>query len=540
MASSAKAAAAAAAAAAGRYGKLWGRGHETFSPDARRVLSVKGKGATAYLQGLVTCDLLTQPPKPRDEYDVAEAVARAATAAAATEAKENEDGASAVNGDEGGTGPIEPVVPVSFTDRMRAACFLDHRGRILTDALLWKRPAGKGSSNNDTDTTKEEDKNKIDPNQAAEYLIDVPGDAADQLLAHLNQYKLRRSKVKIADRSHEVSVHAVYGTLNAEGAPPGYVAAIDPRHPSLGMRVLSMSNDGSSSDDESSTPESRRRQFETMMSGYFPPANGTYSVIRKLAGVAEGSELTGKTALECNQEFLNAVSFAKGCYLGQELTARSQHTGSIRKRILPLIVVDVNTEVPRPWMMAHMIQEMGPDAIGPDSFLDLGEGVGTPPPLPKISAPGAGGIVAMLMGSVLPLPKEGESDDSKTVTATEESSEDVANLQKEGERLMEDVASVAVPGAKIVDKKDGKTIGKVVSAPAPGTTVLLAQMRLDRVGLLGGEEMWSRTNRILIGDGKKELRYLPFMPLWWPDIGADGKEKEVEESSASDEEEVEQ
>ena len=53
------------------------------------------------------------------------------------------------------------------------------------------------------------------------------------------------------------------------------------------------------------------------------------------------------------------------------------------------------------------------------------------------------------------------------------------------------------------------------------------------MGLLGGEEMWSRTNRILIGDGKKELRYLP---LWWPDIGADGKEKVVEESSGSDEE----
>ena len=537
MASSAKAAAAAAAAAAGRYGKLWGRGHETFSPECRRILSVKGKGATAYLQGLVTCDLLTQPPKPRDEYDVDQAVAKVSAAA---EAKENEeDGTSNGSGDEG---PIEPVVPVSFTDRMRAACFLDHRGRILTDALLWKRPAGnKSSSNNSgTDTTKEEeDKDKIDPNQPAEYLIDVPGDAADQLLAHLNQYKLRRSKVKIADRSHEVSVHAVYGTLNAEGTPPGYVAAIDPRHPSLGMRVLSMSNDDGSGD-ECSTPESRREQFETMMSGYFPPANGTYSVIRKLAGVAEGTELTGKTALECNQEFLNAVSFAKGCYLGQELTARSQHTGSIRKRILPLIVVDVNTEVPRPWMMAHMIQEMGPDAIGPDSFLDLGEGVGTPPPLPKISAPGAGGIVAMLMGSVLPLPKEGESDDGQTVTATEESSENVANLQKEGERLMEEVASVAVPGAKIVDKKDGKTIGKVVSAPAPGTTVLLAQMRLDRMGLLGGEEMWSRTNRILIGDGTKELRYLPFMPLWWSDIGADGKEKVVEESSESDEEEVEQ
>ena len=523
---SAKAAAAAAAAAAGRYGKLWGRGHETFSPEARSILSVKGSGATKYLQGLVTCDLLKQPPAPRDEYDVDEAIAKARAAA------EKESEGSNVNGD----GPIEPVVPVSFTDKMRAACFLDNRGRILTDALLWKRPTGSSSSNNeDRNATKN---GNIDPNQPAEYLIDVPGDAADKLLAHLNQYKLRRSKVKIEDKSEDVSVHAVYGTLNAEGTPPGYVAAIDPRHPSLGMRVLSMSSADGEGDENgsSSTPESRRQQFETMMSGYFPPANGTYNVIRKLAGVAEGSELTGKTALECNQEFLNAVSFSKGCYLGQELTARSQHTGSIRKRIMPLIVVDVNTEIPRPWMMAHMIQEMGPDAIGPDSFLDLGEGVGTPPPLPKISAPGAGGIVAMLMGSVLPLPKEGEADDSQTVTATSESSEEVAGLQKEGERLMEEVASVAVPGAKIVDKKDGKTIGKIVSAPAPGTTVLLAQMRLDRVGLLGGEEMWSRTNRILIGDGKKELRYLPYMPLWWPDIGDDGKEKIVEESSASAEE----
>lgn len=144
----------------------------------------------------------------------------------------------------------------------------------------------------------------------------------------------------------------------------------------------------------------------------------------------------------------------------------------------------------------------------------------------------------MLMGSVLPLPKEGEADDSQTVTATSESSEKVASLQKEGEQLMNDVASVAVPGAKIVDKKDGKTIGKIVSAPAPGTTVLLAQMRLDRVGLLGGDEMWTRTNRILIGDGTKELRYLPYMPLWWPDIGVDGKKKVVEESSAGKEEEA--
>ena len=40
-----------------------------------------------------------------------------------------------------------------------------------------------------------------------------------------------------------------------------------------------------------------------------PDSNGSYEVIQKLAGVAEGlSEIGGRTALECNQEFLNAVS----------------------------------------------------------------------------------------------------------------------------------------------------------------------------------------------------------------------------------------
>jgi len=71
----------------------------------------------------------------------------------------------------------------------------------------------------------------------------------------------------------------------------------------------------------------------------------------------------------------------------------------------------------------------------------------------------------------------------------------------------------------------------VISTPAPGTTVILAQMRLDRLGLLGkGDNKWLRTNKILIGDkSTKEYRYLPYLPLWWPDIDrATGKEKIVE------------
>ena len=53
-------------------------------------------------------------------------------------------------------------------------------------------------------------------------------------------------------------------------------------------------------------------------------------------GVAEGTaELAGLLPLEANLEGLNAISFDKGCYIGQELTARTHHRGVIRKRLVP-------------------------------------------------------------------------------------------------------------------------------------------------------------------------------------------------------------
>jgi folate-binding protein YgfZ len=157
---------------------------------------------------------------------------------------------------------------------------------------------------------------------------------------------------------------------------------MDPRHPSLGMRILSVgeqilhgnsnpnsvaSTDLASVDTDASSSavsssnkrQQRHHHFETLMNNFFPPVPGTYSVLRKLSGIAEGSELTTKTPLECNQEFLNAISFSKGCYLGQELTARSQYVGVIRKRIVPIMIVDVDMEVPKPWVMASMIQDLG-------------------------------------------------------------------------------------------------------------------------------------------------------------------------------------
>jgi transferase CAF17, mitochondrial len=132
----------------------------------------------------------------------------------------------------------------------------------LTDTLLWK-----------VDDTS--------------YYLDVPEDTAE--------FILRCTKVDFKDESSRMATHVVFGIFNAHGTPEGYMVAVDPRHPSLGMRVLSLDN---------------QSQFTQMMNRQFPEMPGTYQVIRKLAGVAEGTELQGKVADEANQDFLNAVSFS--------------------------------------------------------------------------------------------------------------------------------------------------------------------------------------------------------------------------------------
>jgi type II secretory pathway component PulJ len=140
--------------------------------------------------------------------------------------------------------------------------------------------------------------------------------------------------------------------------------------------------------------------------------------------------------------------------------------------------------------------------------------------------------MAMLSGN-LSLPTVPKSEDSSTneqVEISQEEMERMEQLQKDIAVLMSDLEGIAVPGAKIIDKKDGKTIGQIISSPASGTPIVLAQMRLDDVGLLESKKgKFSMTNKILIGDSTKEYRYLPYLPIWWPEIDRKSGKEKVEE-----------
>ena len=458
----------------GNFGRLWGRGHESFTPDLRRIISVSGPSATSFLQGLVTSDLNTAPTPPQPES--------------------MEDKEPGIPSKLQRSKPEDYPV-VEFGDLLRSTCFLDNKGRIVTDSLLWKK------SNE-------------------EYYIDCPGNTADALMQHLKQFKLRRTKVTIQDQTDQMASHVIFGTLNTNGSPPGFMTAIDPRHPSLGMRILQMNND-----DEAATTaslEERHEEFAKKMASAFPLSPGNYELVRRLAGVAEGSELSGRIALESNQEFLNAVSFHKGCYLGQELTARVHYTGAIRKRIMPLLLMDTFTEVPNAWSLAASLQQGRKLQRFTRHELEQ-----LPTRLPRISVAGAGHLVALLTGSIEP---EGPPAD-------EEAAAELKAYKQKAAELVEQVAEAAVPGAKLIDQSDGRTIGQVVSDPVSGTNVINALMRLESVGLMQ-PGVWSKTNKIKIGDHKSEFRYLPYLPLWWPDIDPESGKAKDPDAAKEEEEDV--
>ena len=81
---------------------------------------------------------------------------------------------------------------------------------------------------------------------------------------------------------------------------------------------------------------------------------------RYALGVAEGAELVGRLPLECNLAGLGAVSFDKGCYVGQELTARTHHRGVVRKRIVPVAFESGVSAVAPGWRLF-------PDPADPDA-----------------------------------------------------------------------------------------------------------------------------------------------------------------------------
>jgi folate-binding protein YgfZ len=166
--------------------------------------------------------------------------------------------------------------------------------------------------------------------EGEDVLVDCEVEAAEDLAKRLSLYRLRR-KISIS-REEGLAVHWSLGSPakpgpsaveeaggrdSAEAGPPGHL--LDPRLPELGRRWLAPADS---------------------------PVEGWHAHHLSL-GVAEGRAELGSDRilwLECNAAELNGVSFTKGCFVGQEITARMNYRSKVNGR---LVVVPASEPGPR-------------------------------------------------------------------------------------------------------------------------------------------------------------------------------------------------
>lgn len=168
------------------------------------------------------------------------------------------------------------------------AALLTAQGKALFDFLIW--------------------------GDEGDVLIDCEREAAEALAKRLTLYRLRRAITIAAEP--DLAVH---------WAPEGDLGVVDPRLPELGQRWLAPADDGEGAD-------------------------AAWRAHRLALGVTEGrAELGDGTTLwlECNAIDLNGVSFTKGCYVGQENTARMNWRQKVNRRlvVVPIAEADEKRQV---------------------------------------------------------------------------------------------------------------------------------------------------------------------------------------------------
>jgi folate-binding protein YgfZ len=168
------------------------------------------------------------------------------------------------------------------------------------------------------------------------FLLDAERARLDDLLRRLTLYKLR-SRVDLKDVRERFHVVAAFGdnALTPLGLPSEAGAAktfktgiayVDPRLPNLGARILLPS-------------EMSVSYLETLY--FVATQSDAYDDLRLYLGIPDGSrDLPVEKALLLEMGFdeLNGIDWNKGCYIGQELTARMRYRALIKKRLMPVHV----------------------------------------------------------------------------------------------------------------------------------------------------------------------------------------------------------
>jgi folate-binding protein YgfZ len=191
-------------------------------------------------------------------------------------------------------------------DTARASALLTPQGRVLVDFLVSRTDDG--------------------------FMIECDAEQAEELYTRLRRYRLRRP----VDLAHEtgLSVWILWETTTPPDNPPATLPATlpvgalrDSRHPDLGWRLLAPAD---------ATANAQGSDTE-------PASLDMWHAVRIAAAIPQGPvDLIPERALmlEAGLDRLGAVDFEKGCYVGQEVTARTHYRGLVKRRLAPFILAD--------------------------------------------------------------------------------------------------------------------------------------------------------------------------------------------------------
>ncbi len=170
------------------------------------------------------------------------------------------------------------------------------------------------------------------------YFLDCPKYQIEDLYKQLTIYKLR-SKVEINNLSNEFVVTALskesFVEFEKKNSKPGYTikfredsVILDPRCVNLGARLVINLEKLYLSAKKLGLKISNIDEYYKLSHSLGIPNSNTKNFQNKIFG------------LETNSEELNAIDFKKGCYVGQENTARMKLKEKISRRIYPVEIVE--------------------------------------------------------------------------------------------------------------------------------------------------------------------------------------------------------
>ena len=149
-------------------------------------------------------------------------------------------------------------------------------------------------------------------------LLDCCSERADEIVQKLSFYKLR-SKIEIKKEENLIVSVGMNHDLSKSVETDCDLSFIDPRNNKMGYRAFVEKNNAGEM-----------------------PNNDLYNLRRIQLQIPDDSDLTFDKSfpLEFGFDNLNAIDYQKGCYVGQEVTARTHYKGTIRKKIFLVKIVD--------------------------------------------------------------------------------------------------------------------------------------------------------------------------------------------------------